>query len=797
MRRARAPGLARAGPAALVALATSVGIAVAAPLTVRTGEHGGFTRLVMEPPAGTAWQVGRTVGGYELRLEAPDVTFNTARVFDLIPATRISGIGPGTVPSSLAVTLGCDCHVKAFESGRALVLDVADGPAPPDSPFETPFGSAAEAEAPAPLLLPLTEPEGPASPDPWIDTYWALSPTLTMGPRLAGPRRLAPRTDGEPDPPSVASSAGSGPTHDADATERSGRGKARQGPAAEPASGADPDAPFAANSLPAGEIGFAESELAKQFARAASQGLLTPKQAKADHGQEPGQGGTRPDDEADGAPVSATGSGGIVAGLLPHGGHLAIRAETSVDRDTLMSIPSKHTQSGGICPPDELFDVATWAGEGPPANEIGTARASLSGEFDMPNSGKTVALARLYIALSFGAEARQVLDAFAIADTEAPYLRGLSAILEGESPPPGLADLTGCGGKTALWVALATPPGAASRFDGRAAARHLSSLPPHLRRLLGPPLAERLLAAGDLQLAESVVEAIRRLPKPHGAAFDLVSARIDLERRRIEPALADLAQAIGTNDPEAPEAVAVAIETALAHGKPVDPAVIDTAAALAFELRGSATGLRLASAHTLAIAAGGDLAAAFAALDQHRADAPEADFRPALGDLAGRLATFADDGAFAALYFRRRADIAASEAGLPERRALSLRLARLGFSDEVASLLGDDGRADRAGRLILAEATLRDLRPEAALAALQGLDGPDAADLRDRANALLDPPGAGSGPTAPADPAARPADAPAPSGSLAEGRRLLDESRVARERILGALGGSAAPPAGG
>ena len=63
--------------ALLLLLATG---ASAAPILVRSGEHDGFTRLVMEYGAAIDWQVGRTDDGYELRIakQPPDYDFTEA-----------------------------------------------------------------------------------------------------------------------------------------------------------------------------------------------------------------------------------------------------------------------------------------------------------------------------------------------------------------------------------------------------------------------------------------------------------------------------------------------------------------------------------------------------------------------------------------------------------------------------------------------------------------------------------------------------------------------------------------------
>ena len=116
------------GPTFALVLAVAAGPALAEEITVRSGEHAGFSRLVLAPQTETGWTLGRIGRGYELRLDRPGVTFDLTRVFDLIPQTRIAAITPGSTQGSVAVGLSCDCRVTAFETAAGvIVVDVADG----------------------------------------------------------------------------------------------------------------------------------------------------------------------------------------------------------------------------------------------------------------------------------------------------------------------------------------------------------------------------------------------------------------------------------------------------------------------------------------------------------------------------------------------------------------------------------------------------------------------------------------------------------------------------------------------
>ena len=132
-------------------------LALASPLKAETarvysGEHGSFTRLVIELPSAAAWTVGRTPEGYAFAVEGPGVTgYDLATVWERIARTRIAALD-GDSGGALRLSLGCDCHVFPFEyQPGVVVLDIKPGPAPEGSVFEADF------EAPTSGPDPLTD----------------------------------------------------------------------------------------------------------------------------------------------------------------------------------------------------------------------------------------------------------------------------------------------------------------------------------------------------------------------------------------------------------------------------------------------------------------------------------------------------------------------------------------------------------------------------------------------------------------------------------------------------------------
>ncbi|WP_374645912.1 hypothetical protein [Tabrizicola sp.] len=126
--------------------------ALAETASIRSGEHDGFTRLVVELPSASGWTLGRTPMGYGFAFAGPSQPdYELGRVWDLIPRTRLQALRVEPGLGALQLSLACDCHVLPFEyRPGVIVLDIKDGPAPAGSGFEQPFdpGAAEVVDAP-------------------------------------------------------------------------------------------------------------------------------------------------------------------------------------------------------------------------------------------------------------------------------------------------------------------------------------------------------------------------------------------------------------------------------------------------------------------------------------------------------------------------------------------------------------------------------------------------------------------------------------------------------------------------
>ena len=140
------------------------GAALAQPVQVTSGEHDGFTRLVLDYGAVTDWQVGRTSDGYEVRLTESRPTYDLTGVYDLIGRGRLASVWVDPANGTLWIGIGCACHAQPFEFRPGIVvIDLKDGPPPKSSAFEVALnGEALRTFAPRPAPRPRARPDRPS-----------------------------------------------------------------------------------------------------------------------------------------------------------------------------------------------------------------------------------------------------------------------------------------------------------------------------------------------------------------------------------------------------------------------------------------------------------------------------------------------------------------------------------------------------------------------------------------------------------------------------------------------------------
>jgi hypothetical protein len=138
--------------------------ALAQTVKVKSGDHSGFTRLVLELPKAVDWQLGRTAEGYALQLQDKSVQFDVTTVFDDIQRNRLAAIWTDPVSGALRFGVACACHAIPFEFRPGIiVVDLRDGPPPKGSSFELALdGSGASDLTQKPPTRPRAKPKSTA-----------------------------------------------------------------------------------------------------------------------------------------------------------------------------------------------------------------------------------------------------------------------------------------------------------------------------------------------------------------------------------------------------------------------------------------------------------------------------------------------------------------------------------------------------------------------------------------------------------------------------------------------------------
>ncbi|WP_298851759.1 hypothetical protein [uncultured Ruegeria sp.] len=111
--------------AALIAAATA---ATSEDVTVRSGEHDGYTRLVFNVPPDTDWVLAQRKNGAQLTIALDEVTFRTGSVFGRLTTNRLASVLQKQPGDALEMEFGCECVASAFlYRNSMIVLDIGPG----------------------------------------------------------------------------------------------------------------------------------------------------------------------------------------------------------------------------------------------------------------------------------------------------------------------------------------------------------------------------------------------------------------------------------------------------------------------------------------------------------------------------------------------------------------------------------------------------------------------------------------------------------------------------------------------
>ena len=631
---------------ALAILLAAANAAIAATVTVTSGEHEGFTRLVFDYGAVVDWQIGRSADGYELRLAGKTPAYDLRQAFDLIGKSRLAAIWVDPKDGAVKLGLACACHAFPFEfRPGVIVVDLKDGPPPKGSAFE-----------------------------------------LALDGQIAPPLQPTPAPRPRPRPISMVQA----PAYEWTAVAYE---KLRPNPAAQPSNRPQilPPDPV---------LSPLRNNLMQEMARGATRGFIEMAVP------------------ASGAPAGATAA-------LPMA---QIRiGDPPIDvTENLRTAQDDLTAGGAACTPDAALMLADWGDESRPiADQMAEAMAGMTGEFDHANPEAAARAIRFHLFMGFGAEARQLAQAFAPTHPDAAVWQSLSYLLDTAADPAShFNGQAACNGPAALWAVLGNPllvKGDPIATDAVRLA--FSALPVHLRRHLGPVLVDRFLAMEDADTARALNAAILRAPGMAQPEVALIEAEMALHAGDAAGAEAVAQTVLDQSEGSDPTALVALTRARIAQRLPVTAATALALQAVVAE-SGPDTSDGLRDTATLALAASGNFTAAFA----------EANHRPSLSaDLWALTAELAPD-ADLLTHGVLPDDTNAPRTDKATAERLASRFLALGLAGPAEAWLNSVPDPDP---LLLAKTALARRDGAAALLALGDLDGEEAAALRLQTQELL------------------------------------------------------------
>lgn len=442
-------------------------------IRVQSGDHAGFTRLVLSIGADRDWNLEQQSDQqWLLSISSTIDGFDTSQAFDLIQRTRLASLDGA---EALMLQLACICDVTSFRHNtQYLVIDITD----PDP--NAPLFDVANADI--------------AQDQREDDRAAAASALPNLTSVLLAPSSL-PQVI--PLIPSIAP---------AEMTNE----------------------PIVAESAPNPRLAAAAEIMAEQLARAAASGLLDVALQDLPVGEEPSIEATpAPVEGVEGAPTTAPIPPPIPRedGAFPEG-PLPIRAETGLDPRLEVDLSAAPARDALACQGMPL-NAREWSEGLSIEFGLGALRLDLFDERDILVDDAAMSLARHYLAYGFGAEASYWLRQSSFPPEDLLHIATL--VDGGESVPfPAVGTPEDCSDGELLWRYIGGSVTAdLTQDDTDTLQRAYSDLPRELRDHLGPRIARRLSADGHHSAARNVRDILHR-----GGRVDDVTLRIlDLDLR--------------------------------------------------------------------------------------------------------------------------------------------------------------------------------------------------------------------------------------------------------------------------
>ncbi|MEM8569625.1 MAG: hypothetical protein AAGG56_01840 [Pseudomonadota bacterium] len=681
---------------------------------IRSGEQAGFSRIVMAIEPTTEWSLETSADRAQVSFPGKALDFKTTGIFDKIPRTRITDVivESGETGTRILVKLGCDCRVStSFVGAQYLALDVSDRETA--QPTET----------------------------------TAVLDSVSIAETTPGPQPEEPISSGQ----DTAVVIGSNNDHLLEnALDQAGRAMS-----ADIENDIDPGNAEDLAKREEGvvkEVYAAEEALLRQIERAASQGLLRREERDYDETTDlaeadPFFAKTEPpglpfepsnDDLPPALPVSVAPKPAQSHGLDGLSQHEQIEATTVFDRYSSRAPDRIQTsQLPAECVPDHRLDIAYWAVDRPMFEQLPDVRHQIYGEFDKINQNAVNDLARLYLRFGFGAEAESLLNAFGAESAEKRLYIDLARIMDGRdvSPYGPLSRNLACPGRHGLWLAIAgTTPAFRDEAHFNSVEEAFSDLPPDMRMHVAPRLIGNLIDGKHPFEARMIYDIVTRIGDAPSSDLKLSAARLAAMEGDPVFAMQAMSSLVESGAPNADEALKHLVELGLDGGYAIpDRTVIDLRAA-AHQYRGTDLEHEFRALVAKALAARAELEAAISEIRAAKSEIGQHIFfdTVAVAVLAESDPQRVGLANYARIVLSSTDFLSGGVENDVPREQIARHLLDLGLARAAEQIVMPAAGRRAEGKLLLAQAYLTQGDTETARKVINGMPGPEAADLRAR-----------------------------------------------------------------
>ena len=553
-------------------------------VSVQSGDHPEFSRLVLQIDPDVDWEIEETRGLATIHFPNQALSFSIDQVFTRISTNRILSLSHENTQggSSLQLVLNCKCDVQGFAfKGNYIVVDVYNGPEidpievvdrepvwqpdalpfiqPPNTPSR--FSSFVMAEAPRqPQLTPAPVIQEPVAAQEIglqaADLMDDLLPTIDAAPHES-------HMEGGPEPHRSNMLAANAENIAPEAQSPHGVASVDEIEMAGAAvSSMNQDIEAVDDPELRARIEEAQNQLLAQLTRAADQGLVNFVPAPV----------VVAEVIEEDVPVEIEPEPPILDPALSQ--QLDVRtAYSQGTEDALTEIVNQFAKPQ--CLDDALFSFDGWSGEYGFSDQLAIFRSTLLGEFDTPDADTTLAIAQLYLRYGLGAEARLVLSESALEGAQLSILFDMADLLDVEpmrvSGP--ILKGAGCGGAHEMWY-LATGQGNYQVLEPLSITDVFSDYPIEVRTLVGPPLAQAFIARGQVDAGHVVLEIVRRADGEVTPAQRMAEAKVMELQANMEGAERIYRELAVSNDELAPEALISYARSLFDSHSPVPPSLL-------------------------------------------------------------------------------------------------------------------------------------------------------------------------------------------------------------------------------